>query len=198
MIPWKVLQGEGQLALFIKHWRTNTIISKVLRITLSWAQWNAGTSKPILQHPEIDIPYLEARWIKSFQQSLAMANFSILVHRTYVVDDESEGDVHLMDWIINSKVYSDKQIVILNCCRLHLHITTISEILDESGRNVLAHVFNCKRPKWFNQRQFMPIQPRPSHHQIRTLWKPMCSKIKQQIAMGNIRMGQWTQIPTVT
>jgi hypothetical protein len=55
-----------------------------------------------------------------------------------------------------------------------------------------------KRPKWFNQRQYMPIQPRPSHHQIRTLWKPMCHKIKQQISMGNISLGQWTRTSMAT
>jgi hypothetical protein len=147
MIPWKVIQGEGQLTtLFIKHWRTNTIISKMLCIALLWVQWNAGTSKPILQHPEIDIPYLEARWTKSFRQSLTMANFSMQVHCTYVRANERKGDIHLMDWITNSKEYSNRQrILILNCCRQHLHITMISEMLDESGRNFLAHVFNGKK-----------------------------------------------------
>jgi hypothetical protein len=36
MTPWKVLQGEGQISLFLKHWRTDTIISKTLRIALAW------------------------------------------------------------------------------------------------------------------------------------------------------------------
>jgi hypothetical protein len=27
MIPWWVLQSEGQLLLFLKHWRTNTMVS---------------------------------------------------------------------------------------------------------------------------------------------------------------------------
>jgi hypothetical protein len=126
MIPWKVLQGDGQLSLFIKHWRTPTIISKMLRMTLAWAQWNAGISQPILQFPTMDIPYLEARWIKSFRHSLSMANMSLTVHSTYVMEHERSGDSHLMEWITNSNLYSDKQLFILNCCRLHLHVTTIS------------------------------------------------------------------------
>jgi hypothetical protein len=65
MIPWKVLQGEGQLTLFVKHWRTNTIISKMLRMALAWTQWNAGTGTSILSKVHEPLPYLEARWIPS-------------------------------------------------------------------------------------------------------------------------------------
>ena len=85
MIPWKVIQGEGQLTLFIKHWQTNTIISKMLRMALAWAQWNAGTATSILSEVEDRIPYLEARWISSLRNSLAMAKLSLTLDRTYVI-----------------------------------------------------------------------------------------------------------------
>jgi hypothetical protein len=42
MIPWWVLQSEGQLTLFLKHWRTNTVISKTLRIATVWCHGNRG------------------------------------------------------------------------------------------------------------------------------------------------------------
>ena len=103
-----------------------------------------------------------------------------------------------MDWLRQNTEYTDHQLQILNCCRLHIHVTTVSELIDASGRNFLSHMFNCVRPPWFNQRQFMPIQPRPSHYQICKLWKPMCHKIKKQISMQQIRLSHWTGHDTPT
>ena len=102
MIPWKVLQGEGQLTLFIKHWRTTTIISDMLRMALAWAQWNAGTEKPILRFPQLFVPYLEARWIASLRQSLSMASMQLQLDSTYTIPKERHGDLHLMDWLQES------------------------------------------------------------------------------------------------
>jgi hypothetical protein len=61
------IQGEGQIQLFLKFWRTQSEISQVLRITLAWCQYQAGTSKPVLEHPKDHIPYLEARWLPSLR-----------------------------------------------------------------------------------------------------------------------------------
>ena len=77
MIPWKVIQGEGQLTLSIKHWRTDTIISIMLRMALAWAQWNAGTEISIPSDVETPVPYLKARWILSLQNSVYMAKLTL-------------------------------------------------------------------------------------------------------------------------
>jgi len=98
MIPWKVLQGEGQLSLFVKHWRTNSIISDMLRMALSWAQWNAGTRISILHDTQSPIPYLEARWISSLRHSLSMALMHLQLDTDFTVPYERLGDRHLMDW----------------------------------------------------------------------------------------------------
>jgi hypothetical protein len=47
-VRWQTLQGEGQIHLFMKHLRTDTIISQVLRIAISWCQWQSGLSTSIL------------------------------------------------------------------------------------------------------------------------------------------------------
>ena len=53
---------------------------------------------------------------------------------TYTVEPERIGDKHIMDWLISSQQYEPKQLQILNCCRLHLHITTVSELFDTMGK----------------------------------------------------------------
>ena len=43
-----MLQDEGQICNFLKHWQTDTVVSKMLKIDVAWAQWQAGTSHAIL------------------------------------------------------------------------------------------------------------------------------------------------------
>ena len=168
-------------------------------MTLAWAQWNARISEPILQAPPtIPLPHLEARWISSLRQSLTDAQMHILHDTPYTVTPEREGDQHLMNWIINKGCYDSTQLHILNCCRLHLNVTTISELFDEYGKNIQPHMFNCTKPKWFNTTQVITIQPRPSHHQIRTLWKPMCKLLQQEAAAQRICLTAWTHGRTST
>jgi hypothetical protein len=64
-IHWFVLQGEGQVMNIIKHWRTDTLISKTLRIDLAWSQWQAGTAQPILEDTTTPLPFQECRYLRS-------------------------------------------------------------------------------------------------------------------------------------
>ena len=69
-LPWYLLQGEGQILNFIKHWRSDSIISKTLKIAVSWAQWQSGHKRSIFQDVTFPIPYLECRWLKSLRDFL--------------------------------------------------------------------------------------------------------------------------------
>lgn len=61
---WYELQGTGQVLHFIKHWRTKTYESTLLRICVSWAQWQSGTSTPIFHDVSTPLPHLEW-WLAS-------------------------------------------------------------------------------------------------------------------------------------
>ena len=70
MIPWWVLQSEGQLALFLKNWRTDTMISKTVRIATAWSQWQSGLAESFLTDTITPLPHLEARWFQSLRYGL--------------------------------------------------------------------------------------------------------------------------------
>jgi len=192
MIPWWVLQSEGQLCLFIKHWRTNTMISKTLRISIAWCQWQSGLSSSLLTNTETPLPHLEARWLSSLRHGLLKTNTRIQLNHTFTIPPERDGDNHLMEWAISSGSYSDQQIRIINYCRTYLQVTTISELFHPSRNEILSDMYNCTRPPWFNPLQFIPIQQRPSTHQIRKLWKPLCDLWQSRIADGTYIMGSFT------
>ena len=174
MIPWWILQSEGQLSLFVKHWRTDTMISKTLRIATAWFQWQSGMSESFLTDTSTPLPHIEARWLQSLRYGLNKAAIKIQLHRQYIIPPEREGDIHIMQWVTSPNRYTDRQIKMINYCRMHLHVTTISELFNISSDKILPHMYTCTRPPWFNTKQYMPLQPRPSSYQIRKIWKPFC------------------------
>jgi hypothetical protein len=70
-VRWLTLQGEGQIMLFLKHWRARDDAGLLLRIALGWVQYQSGRGIPILEDVHSRIPYLESRWNPSLRQFLA-------------------------------------------------------------------------------------------------------------------------------
>ena len=189
MVPWWVLQSEGQLCLFIKHWRTNTMISKTLRISTAWCQWQSGLSMSLLANTDIPLPHLEARWYSSLRYGLNKTTTKVQLNHTFIIPPERDGDIHLMEWAIKSGSYTDQQLRIINYCRTYIQVTTISELFHPSRNDLLQDMHNCTRPPWFNPLQFIPIQQRPSQHQIRKLWKPLCELWQSHLTSGTHTLG---------
>lgn len=126
-VHWYTLQGEGQVKIFWKHWRTNSIVSDMLRIAVSWAQWQAGTGRSILEDTRTPLPYLECRWLTSMRAFLHHIEATVEVDTPFVQGIERDGDQHIMDYVSQSPQYSSEDARIINYCRLYLHVTTISE-----------------------------------------------------------------------
>jgi hypothetical protein len=67
-IRWKWLQGEGQIQNFLKHWRTDSQVSKILRTAVSWYQHNStGVGFALFKKPSIPIKYSDARYLSSLR-----------------------------------------------------------------------------------------------------------------------------------
>ena len=144
VVHWDTLQGEGQILHFIKHWRTDTVISFTLRINVAWCQWQAGTSRSILTYTE-PIPYLEARWLPSCRDALHRFGATIETDNSFVPRPErDDDDRYIMEVAIQSKRFTDKDLRIINYCRLYLHLTTISEMFDANGHSLMDHPSTCQ------------------------------------------------------
>ena len=185
-IHWDTLQGEGQILHFIKHWRTTTVISSTLRINVAWCQWQAGTSTSILSSTG-PLEYLEARWLPSLRSALDRFGASIVTDTSFIPNPERENDSYIMDIVHTSRQFSEKDIRIINYCRLYLHLTTISEMFDAAGSQIMGHVVKCCRAPWFDPTLNVAIQRRPSEHQIRTRWARLCKLVQN----GQPPQGSW-------
>lgn len=93
-VPWYLLQGEGQIQQFIKHWRTDTLVSKTLRIAVSWLQWQAGWHRSVLEDTTSPILYLECRWLTSLRGFLQTIRGSLLLDQPFVQRRERQHDIY--------------------------------------------------------------------------------------------------------
>lgn len=179
-LHWTTIQGEGQVRHFLKHWRTNNPVSKLLRIALSWAQWQAGTGISILKNVVTPLPHLEGRWISSLRQFLSSIQAYITVDTHFTPNLEREGDITIMDFAIQSGEFTTQELKIVNYCRLYMHAYTISDLIDATGRKMLRYMFECTRPPWFDTDTYITVQRQPSLYQRHFQWKRLCRLLCQE------------------
>ena len=126
-------QGLGQLTLFLRNWRQNSEAGKLLKCVVAWAQYTTGMATPILETPAVALPHLEAKWLKSLRQYLRDTNAAIQVDSTGQPQLERKHDGYIMECIVQSQQFSEKEIVRLNYCRLFLNAVTISDLTSTRG-----------------------------------------------------------------
>lgn len=104
-VRWKTLQGEGQITLFLKHWRTNTIISRILRIALAWRQWQSGISASILSDTKTPLPHLSSRWLHSLRRFLKSISAKLRLQQPFVTPPERNSDLYIMEFCNSNKPF---------------------------------------------------------------------------------------------
>lgn len=82
---------------FVKHWHTNTMISKMLSINFAWRQWQAGLSNPILEGTTTPQPHLECRWLRKLRDFWHHASAKLHVDKTFVQKPKRIDDFYIMD-----------------------------------------------------------------------------------------------------
>ena len=122
-----VEQGIAQVATFMRHWRMDSKTGKLARIVLAWQQLSTGVSFSILFDPKTELPHLESVWVKSTRKFLARIQGSLRLDTTSIPPLQRENDQYIMDILLESELYDEKEICQLNYCRLYLQVVTLSE-----------------------------------------------------------------------
>ena len=79
-------QGYGQVKLFMKSWRSpDSLQGRILRVSLAWAQYNAGIGVSILEDTTTKLPHLESVYLASLQDYLASTGGLLELNGDFVV-----------------------------------------------------------------------------------------------------------------
>ena len=168
-------QGSKQMELVLKHLRSRTAATDHLRIALSWAQQMSGVSTPILQDPAMHLPHLTTKFFPSLRQYLHDTGSHFELQETFVVPLQREGDVHLMDLVVQSGRFKDNQICMINSCRMFLQVHTVSDLSNARGTHMDPSFFQGQPSLLSSQsRRLETIQERPQSSTVWQAWRDAC------------------------
>jgi hypothetical protein len=128
-----VIQGTGQIKLFLRFWRTTGQASRLLKVALGWAQLMAGIYQPILTNTTTPLLHLTVCWSKSLRTFLQFLDAEIELHQDQVLPIQRQYDENVMDRILSSEAFTDKAIKQINNCQLFPQSVTISDLCTACG-----------------------------------------------------------------
>lgn len=161
-------------------------------MAVCWSQWQASS---IFHDVCTPLPHLECRWLRSVRSFLASIQGSIRLDNAYTVEGERTHDIHIIEYAQECGLFTDEDIIIINYCRLYLHLTTVSELLDADGQSIIPSLFHCRHNPQFNPSTYVTLQRRPSDYQVRHKWQRLCREWfdSQGHLARSMRFGNWTK-----
>ena len=191
------IQGHGQLKLFLTSWRTpNSHTGKLLRITVSWAQYCSGTGTSIFIDTATKLPHLESHWLKSMRQYLNAIQGRLEIGSEFVPKLQREHDSFIMDAVLLAgEMFKPAEIRMVNYCRMYLRVSTVADISNAAGTHIDLGMYKGAESaintnsKWYHVHQKRP-NARAWHQ-----WRRACRLLstKQQL---HTRLGAWV-VPAV-
>jgi len=186
-------QGLQQIQVVIKHWRTPSAMCDLTRVFLSWWQFVAGTSTPILEdHRCLPQIWKESKYIESLRQYLISIGATIEVDNDYILPVQRENDAYLMDLVMDSKRFSVTQIAYINWCRLYLQILTVSDMAQANGLWInkatnFGHI--CLKSSRTKMKHCH--QERPEAEYVWALWRRACAVVFHKNGKIRTHLGRW-------
>ena len=104
------VQGVGQVIHFLKYWRSPCQAGKLLRVAVAWTQYSVGTSRSFLTDTDTKMPHMESKWLDSLREYLRYVNGHIDLDCAYVPTLERMHDYFIMDAILESGKFKEKEI----------------------------------------------------------------------------------------
>jgi hypothetical protein len=162
-------QGIQHILLLIKHIRTPGHFQSLLLICLHWYQVVASISFCPFARPHVKMPYLGSSWwLDSTRVFLAYSSATLHIAQAPIPSLQRQHDACIMDGVIELGLPATS-LERINCCRLYLHVTTLSDICT-------LHSDQIERKAWLvlgrmpSSQADWPVQPRP-HDKSWGLWR---------------------------
>jgi hypothetical protein len=187
MCPLYEEQGASKIQRFLKHWRSQSDVSNLLRIMMSWTQKYSGMGSPVLQYPNHVLPHLaHLPFISSMLEFLSKINGRLVLDENFAVPLQRKHDEHLMEIVIASRLLTPKEMVLFNYCQHFLETYTISDISEANGHRQPHHTSLRKS-------MHLPVrQPRPTCTKTRAAWRKAqqlwCNPVTRKLRTS---LGKW-------
>ena len=190
-------QGVGQLQMILKHLRVPGLPGSLTTICLSWWQFVAGTSTPILED-HTSLPHLDAEsfYFKSIRAYLLRVRGTVEVDQPHVPPLQRENDAYIMDLVLKSGKFNNTEICYINWIRLHLQVVTVSDLAQANGQFIDPHLKAGEFSSCSSKSKYVPC------HQGRTMsyhcwrnWNDACAIFCKRNGELRQPLGKWLVPP---
>jgi hypothetical protein len=82
----------------------------------------------------------ESKWLRVLRNFLKSIGGQLRLDQTYVPPLQRAYDSYIMDHVMSSQLFTDKQVREINYCRLFLHAVTVSDITNASGSRLFPGI----------------------------------------------------------
>ena len=170
LLDLSVEQGVRGVQHFIDHLFSRDSVGNMILIALRSLQIESGCGFHLLENPLEWVPYLTDCWLTTIRDFIARNKITLKVALARLVPTSRENDCHIMDAIRKLELYNDKQLFDINAVRMHLQVTTLSDIVDADGRRITEDAYKGQKLSDRYSRLKWPRQPVITSKQ-RNLWK---------------------------
>jgi hypothetical protein len=124
-------------------------------------QQEAGIGEPLLEFPDIYIPYLTPTWLTSIRQYMSNHNLTVSITDVLTLCVRRPGDSFIMVASHLSR-YSALQQKDLNLVRLHLQVTYLSDMANPDDKTLITSSLNGERSTSFQSTSLWQRQETPT------------------------------------
>jgi len=138
-------QGYFQLKLMVGHPKLKDEVGNLILSLITHTQVQTGSVQPIftLPYPTYH-KWIDHTWVTSIWKFTHQAKLTIDLENPWTPKLTRENDSALMNMALRYD-YTAIQLYILNQCRLHLQVMTLSDIMDAAGRTLVLDVIEGRR-----------------------------------------------------
>jgi hypothetical protein len=129
-------QGSSQITTILAHLRSHSPIDETILILIETYQICAGITYPVLENNNIYHYYVNSPWVQITKSFLRAIKGQLYIPSIATIKIIRVNDVALME-SANTQRFTKSQLESINACRIYLKITTLAEITNENGTNIL-------------------------------------------------------------
>jgi len=127
-------QGAQQLIILLRHMQSKTPLGNALELHIRSYQLWAGIRHHVLADTQ-PCPWIPDHWLSHLRATMHSNRLKIM-YTSWTVLPLRHNDRYLMNDFIDHDFPTHK-LVKLNACRMYLQVTTLAEITDHTGEELL-------------------------------------------------------------
>jgi hypothetical protein len=188
-------QGLQQIAMIVDHLDSDDTMGDLLRTSIELAKVEMGVGRNLFSLDyKLYAPLLTDSWIKSAWRFAYEHNIEVIDKKTKNLTLHRQNDVFLME-IICHHGFSSSDLQKINRCRLHLQVTSLSDITCGYGLKY-TKAYNCMYDHTIPHHHLWPTQPKPNSNSISVWRRALRQCFPREGGTMTHSLGSWLYKPT--